>query len=190
MNDVQQGKYYNKIFTIPNVLSMIRLLMIPLIIWLYIAKEEYLLTAGVVLLSGATDVIDGFIARKFNMVSALGKALDPVADKLTQLAMMICLVSRFPLMILPLGLLVVKELFNGITGLMIIRQSGKVYSALWHGKAATVLLYVMLLTHILWASIPQALSEMLILGTIAMMIISFILYGTRNITLLRVPESN
>ena len=190
MNDIQQGKYYNKIITIPNILSFVRLLMIPLIIWLYIAREEYVLTAVVILLSGATDVIDGFIARKFNMVSALGKALDPVADKLTQFAMMICLVSRFPLMILPLGLLVVKELFNGITGLMIIHQSGKVYSALWHGKAATVLLYIMLLTHILWINIPQALSEVLILGTIAMMIVSFILYGARNINLLRVPEHN
>ena len=91
-------------------------------------------------------------------------------------------------MILPLGLLVVKELFNGITGLMIIHQSGKVYSALWHGKAATVLLYIMLLTHILWASIPQAFSEVLILGTIAMMIISFILYATRNVALLKVEQ--
>ncbi len=188
MNDIQQGKYYNKILTVPNILSFIRLAMIPLIIWLYIAKDEYILTAGLILLSGATDVIDGFIARRFNMVSALGKALDPVADKLTQFAMMICLVSRFPLMILPLGLLVVKELFNGITGLMIIRQSGKVYSALWHGKAATVLLYIMLLTHILWASIPQAFSEVLILGTIAMMIVSFILYATRNVALLKVEQ--
>ena len=188
MNDIQQGKYYNKIFTIPNVLSMVRLLMIPVIIWLYIAKGEYILTAALIVLSGATDVIDGFIARRFNMVSALGKALDPVADKLTQLAVMICLVCRFPLMILPLGLLVVKELFAGITGLMIIHQSGKVYSALWHGKAATVMLYVMLLTHVLWIDIPQALSEMLILGTIAMMIVSFILYGARNINLLKVPQ--
>jgi len=188
MQDIQQGKYYNRIITIPNVLSFLRLAMIPLIIWLYIAKEEYVLTAAVILLSGATDVTDGFIARHFNMVSALGKALDPVADKLTQFAVMICLVSRFPLMILPLGLLVVKELFNGITGLMIIHQSGKVYSALWHGKATTVLLYIMLLTHVLWINIPQALSEILILGTIAMMIVSFILYGARNINLLKVPQ--
>jgi cardiolipin synthase len=188
MNDVQQGKYYNKILTVPNVLSFFRLALIPVIIWLYIAKGEYVLTAGLIVLSGATDVIDGFIARRFNMVSALGKALDPVADKLTQCAMLICLVFRFPLMLLPLGLLVVKELFSGITGLVIIKQSGKVYSALWHGKAATVLLYIMLLTHILWASIPQAFSEVLILGTIAMMIISFILYATRNVALLKVEQ--
>ncbi len=189
MNDVQQGKYYNKILTVPNVLSFFRLALIPVIIWLYIAKGEYVLTAGLIVLSGATDVIDGFIARRFNMVSALGKALDPVADKLTQCAMLICLVFRFPLMLLPLGLLVVKELFSGITGLLIIKQSGKVYSALWHGKATTVLLYVLLLTHVLWTNIPQALSEVMILATLSMMIISFILYGTRNLTLIKAAKA-
>ena len=189
MNDVQQGKYYNKILTVPNVLSFFRLALIPVIIWLYIAKGEYVLTAGLIVLSGATDVIDGFIARRFNMVSALGKALDPVADKLTQCAMLICLVFRFPLMLLPLGLLVVKELFSGITGLLIIKQSGKVYSALWHGKATTVLLYVLLLTHVLWTNIPQALSEVMILATLSMMIISFILYGTRNLTLIKAAKT-
>ncbi len=189
MNDVQQGKYYNKILTVPNVLSFFRLALIPVIIWLYIAKGEYVLTAGLIVLSGATDVIDGFIARRFNMVSALGKALDPVADKLTQCVMLICLVFRFPLMLLPLGLLVVKELFSGITGLVIIKQSGKVYSALWHGKATTVLLYVLLLTHVLWTNIPQALSEVMILATLSMMIISFILYGTRNLTLIKAAKT-
>ncbi|MBO4824870.1 MAG: CDP-alcohol phosphatidyltransferase family protein [Lachnospiraceae bacterium] len=189
MNDVQQGKYYNKILTVPNVLSFFRLALIPVIIWLYIAKGEYVLTAGLIVLSGATDVIDGFIARRFNMVSALGKALDPVADKLTQCAMLICLVFRFPLMLLPLGLLVVKELFSGITGLVIIKQSGKVYSALWHGKATTVLLYVLLLTHVLWTTIPQALSEVMILATLSMMIISFILYGTRNLALIKAAKT-
>lgn len=189
MNDVQQGKYYNKILTVPNVLSFFRLALIPVIIWLYIAMGEYVLTAGLIVLSGATDVIDGFIARRFNMVSALGKALDPVADKLTQCAMLICLVFRFPLMLLPLGLLVVKELFSGITGLVIIKQSGKVYSALWHGKATTVLLYVLLLTHVLWTTIPQALSEVMILATLSMMIISFILYGTRNLALIKAAKT-
>lgn len=189
MNDVQQGKYYNKILTVPNVLSFFRLALIPVIIWLYIAKGEYVLTAGLIVLSGATDVIDGFIARRFNMVSALGKALDPVADKLTQCVMLICLVFRFPLMLLPLGLLVVKELFSGITGLVIIKQSGKVYSALWHGKATTVLLYVLLLTHVLWTNIPQALSEVMILATLSMMIISFILYGTRNLALIKAAKT-
>ncbi len=84
-----------QLFTIPNLLSLLRLCMIPLIIWLYCAKKNYALTAAVLVLSGITDTVDGFIARRFNMVTDLGKALDPVADKLTQAAMMFCLLTRF-----------------------------------------------------------------------------------------------
>ena len=73
-----------QLFTIPNLLSLLRLCMIPLIIWLYCTQKNYALTAVVLVLSGLTDMVDGYIARRFNMVTDLGKALDPVADKLTQ----------------------------------------------------------------------------------------------------------
>lgn len=79
-----QRSYQNKILTIPNVLSFFRLCLIPVIIWMYCSKRDYVRTAVILLLSGATDILDGFIARRFNMVSDLGKVLDPVADKLTQ----------------------------------------------------------------------------------------------------------
>ena len=81
-----QRKYLKKenILTIPNLLSLIRILLIPFIIWLYCAQKAYLCTIIVIALSGFTDIIDGKIARKFNMVSDVGKVLDPVADKLTQ----------------------------------------------------------------------------------------------------------
>ena len=72
-----------------------RLCMIPLIIWLYCTQKNYALTAVVLVLSGLTDMVDGYIARRFNMVTDLGKALDPVADKLTQASVMFCLLSRF-----------------------------------------------------------------------------------------------
>lgn len=73
-----------QLLTIPNLLSVVRLLLIPLIVWLYCARQEYELAVLFILLSGATDVVDGFIARRFHMVSDFGKILDPVADKLTQ----------------------------------------------------------------------------------------------------------
>lgn len=73
----------DQILTIPNLLSIVRLCLIPLIIWLYCVKKDYTLAVIVILISGATDIVDGFIARHFNMVSDFGKILDPVADKLT-----------------------------------------------------------------------------------------------------------
>ena len=97
-----KDKYKHKIITIPNVLSFFRLLLIPVIVWLYIVKKDPLWTTGILVLSGVTDVVDGIIARKCNMISDFGKAFDPVADKLTQIAMLFCLVSRFKWMLLPL----------------------------------------------------------------------------------------
>lgn len=112
----------NKIFTIPNLLSLFRLCLIPVIIWLYCEKENFLWTTIVLILSGVTDIVDGYIARHFNMVSDFGKAFDPVADKLTQIAMLFCLLSRFQYMIIPLVLLVVKEISTAVTGLISIKK--------------------------------------------------------------------
>lgn len=173
-----------KILTIPNLLSFFRLCLIPVMIWLYTVKENYALTTLVLILSGITDVLDGIIARKWNMISNFGKAFDPIADKLTQIAMMFCLVTRFPWMILPLVLLVVKELFTGITSLLTIRKTGVVEGAVWHGKVTTVLLYTMMGIHMIWFSIPALLSGFLIGISTGMMLLSAVGYGIRNIRLL------
>ena len=122
-NDTQSAR--NKILTVPNILSFFRLCLIPVIMWLYCVEENYLWAGITLILSGITDTVDGFVARHFHMTSDLGKMLDPVADKLTQAAMLFCLLTRFPLMILPLALMVVKETFMGITGLLVIHKTGK-----------------------------------------------------------------
>lgn len=89
----------DEILTIPNGLSFLRLLLTSLIVWLYCGGgEEYGATTAVIAVFALTDIIDGKIARKFNMVSDVGKVLDPIADKLTQAALVICLLSRYPWM--------------------------------------------------------------------------------------------
>ena len=182
-----ENRCKNKILTIPNVLSFFRLCLIPLIVWQYVGKQNYLVALYLLLLSGLTDIADGIIARKFNMVSDFGKAFDPIADKLTQIAMLFCLVTRFPNMLLPLILLIIKELFAGITGLMMVRK-GIVIGAEWHGKVTTVLLYGMMLLHLAWVNIVPAVSNILIGACIAMIILSGILYGIRNLKFLRLGE--
>ena len=87
----QQEENLNKVFTIPNILSFFRLILIPVLIWSYVVKKNYAATGWILLLSGLTDIADGFIARRFHMISKLGKILDPVADKLTQATMLFCL---------------------------------------------------------------------------------------------------
>lgn len=177
--------YQHKIFTIPNLLSLVRLALIPLFMWAYCVQQDGTLTAILLILSGLTDTADGFIARRFNMISDLGKALDPVADKLTQAAMLLSLISRFPLMLIPFLLLVVKEISVGLTSLWVIKKTGAVHGADWHGKVTTCLLYAMMILHVIWPAMPIPLSDALIAACTAMMALSFLLYILRNIRLVR-----
>ena len=180
-----------RVFTIPNLLSCLRLLMIPLFMWLYLAKQKYAETAAVLLLSGLTDVVDGFIARKFDMVSDLGKALDPVADKLTEFCMLLCLLSRFPVLRTIAALMLVKELACGATSLAAIKKTGKVLSAEWHGKVCTVLLYLTIVLHVLWIAIPGKISASLAGVTLLMLLLSMVLYLRRNILQMLIkPETS
>ena len=174
-----------QVFTIPNLLSLLRIALIPLIIKLYWVDGAYTKALLVLILSGITDVADGIIARKFHMVSDLGKILDPIADKLTQMATLLCLLTRFPYMWMPLALLTVKELFTGILGFFAIRKSGHVVGADWHGKVCTVLLYSVMGVHMLWSAIPVGLSQSLVGLCMGIMILSGVLYGLRNLKQLR-----
>lgn len=182
---MRQSHLKKQILTIPNLLSLIRLALIPVIVWLYCVEKSPAWTAAVIVLSGVTDVVDGWIARHFNMVSDVGKALDPVADKLTQMAVLICLVTRFPWILLPLCLMVVKELSAIVLRGLILKKTGEVQSAVWHGKVNTFLLDAVMLLHILWYRIPATVSYICIGICTGMMILSCILYTLENLRFLR-----
>ena len=186
--------YSKKIITVPNIISMFRLLLIPVFVWTYVKMRDNLLTVILLTVSGISDIADGFIARRFNMVSDLGKALDPVADKLTQLAMLTCLVYRYKYMLIPLLLLAVKEIIAGTTGLAVIKATNRVLGAEWHGTLATVSLYVMMAIHLGWPivappDIPQTVSIITVAVATALVLLSFVLYTVRNIRMIRGAQS-
>ena len=128
-----------QLFTIPNFMSLFRLVLVPFVIWVYV-RGAYDAAAGLVLLSAATDILDGIIARRFNMVSDLGKMLDPVCDKLTHAALLICLLMRYRFIWVVFALLAVKEVTMLILGGIAVKRCGEVHSAKWYGKLCTVLL--------------------------------------------------
>ena len=167
--------------TIPNLLSAFRILLVPVMAALYCGAGNYPLTAGVLLLSGATDVADGYIARRFHMVSDLGKVLDPVADKLTQTAMLACLLTRFEAMWGLLAVLVGKEAVMAAMGLFVIRRTREVYSARWHGKLATCVIYAVIFLHIVWYDIPAGASIALAWCAIGAILLSLALYTAQNV---------
>lgn len=177
--------FKGKILTIPNLLSLIRILLIPLFVWLYLGEENVPATAVVLVLSGLTDALDGFIARHYHMVSNFGKALDPFADKLTQFAMLCCLVVRFPRMLWLIIVLCVKEVLVASSQLLVIRKTELVLGAEWHGKITTILLYAVMILHLLWLDIPATLSWSLVGLCIGMLLLSGVLYGIRNYRAIR-----
>jgi len=164
------------ILTVPNLLSLFRLLLIPVIIWLYCTKGNYYAAFGAVVLSGLTDVLDGKIARHFNAITDLGKILDPVADKLTQAALIICLISRYPLLWALIILFVIKELVSAALGYLSIQASGTVCGAQWYGKVNTVILYAVMILLILLPDIPRAAANGLIILCGLSLMVAFVLY--------------
>lgn len=127
-------------FSIPNIISTVRLLLIPFILYFYIKGNTWL-AVSLVAISGLTDALDGYIARHYNQITPLGKMLDPLADKLTQIALGVCLITQFPAVIPLVIVLVTKELLMLIWGLRLLRAGLAPFSALWWGKVATIAFY-------------------------------------------------
>ena len=167
----------NAILTIPNLISLFRILLIPLIIWLYCGKKQYAATIAVVAVSGVSDIIDGKIARKFNMVSDVGKVLDPIADKLTQVTLVICLTARYPWMWALLALFAVKECLMLLWGYLTLKSTDTINSAKWYGKLSTVVLYAVMMILILFVNIPEAGATALMLLCGGVMLLSLVMYG-------------
>ncbi len=168
----------DRILTLPNILSFIRLAIIPLIIWFFEA-ELYWWAFGMLLFSGVTDVVDGWIARTFHLVSDFGKAIDPVADKLTQIAVLLCLMPMKYWWVV--GVMVFKEVTIGILTLTAIRRTHKVYSAGWYGKLCTVVIYLSMFVLILWREPHPTfvlVDSILIVALICLSFVKYFIYYT------------
>ena len=174
---------FNKkeIFSIPNILCYFRILLIPVFMIAYInAKNswDYYFAAAVVLLSGLTDFADGFIARHFNMVTELGKAIDPVADKLSQAAIVISLMIRIEPMRWLFLLFAVKELFMGITSIVLLtKHNTKMDGAKWFGKVSTFVFYTVMFIIIVFPSLDIGVRDILILVSGIFLLLAFLLYA-------------
>ena len=133
-----------EIFTIPNMLSVFRILLIPVYVWLYLKAErieQYHTAALVLAASCLTDMVDGKIARKFNMISRVGKVLDPLADKLTQLALLLCLTTRYRRLRLLMVIFLIKESWQLFAMIAAMRRGKALDGALMSGKISTTVLF-------------------------------------------------
>ena len=125
---------------IPNILTISRFVFIPFIVMSLLA-ENYILAIILLTISGLTDILDGIIARKYELISNFGKLIDPLADKATQVSLLVTLVFQN---IIPLWILVVifvKEILM-ISGASFLYGKNLVVSSRWYGKLSTVMIYL------------------------------------------------
>lgn len=167
-------------WNIPNILSLVRLALIPVFAVLYLNSngDPTLLywSMVVLLLSGLTDALDGIIARRCNQITEVGKLLDPLADKLTQLAVLICLAIRYrgliPLMVICLA----KEGLQLIGGILLISRWDVIRGSKWFGKVSTFTFYAAMLAIVLWGDMPPTIFWVLVGLVAATMLFSFFSY--------------
>ena len=172
-------KWKKEIFTIPNMLSLFRLGLIPVYIRIYIHATEpshYYLAAAILAVSCLTDMIDGKIARHFNMISTFGKILDPIADKATQFAMIVCLGFRYPVLTYLVILFVVKESFQLIAGGIALKKGLMLDGALFAGKICTTVLFVSLIILVMMPGLSAKTVTIITVIDSIFMLISFTQY--------------
>ena len=127
------------LINIPNVLCYIRILLVPVFIVLFL-KEMYWQSGLIIMIATATDVVDGWIARRFNMITDWGKFIDPLADKLMQFAMLIMAILKNPWVSILVAIFVVKEAVMLAVGLYIYHKGNNLNGSMWCGKLSTVVL--------------------------------------------------
>lgn len=178
------------ILTIPNLLSLIRLLLVPLILWLYCGLKNYTWALVAIAFSGLTDVVDGKIARRFNMISDFGKFLDPLADKVTQAAMIFCVFTKHRLVILLVVIFLIKETMMFIFGYVRLKVTDTVTSANWYGKVNTVAMYIILAVLIIFPNIPKNIANILIFVCACFMVFALVMYTKFYIKILTSDKVN
>ena len=147
-----------EIFTIPNLLSLFRLLLIPVYISIYLNADsysDYFLAATILTVSCLTDLIDGKIARHFNMISSLGKVLDPLADKATQFTLILCLATKYKKLWYLVGLFILKESYQLIAGSLRLRKKKMLKGALLSGKICTTVLFISLILMVIMPNLNE-----------------------------------
>jgi cardiolipin synthase len=177
------------LWNIPNILCYIRFLLIPVFISLYI-KEAYKQAAIVVLISGLTDFLDGFVARTFHMVTEFGKLIDPLADKLTQASLIFVLVVRIKWMFLLLILFVIMQLFMLFAGLIMLKKGKKLNGAKWFGKVSTTVFYAVMLVLVALPNLTTNIQNILMLVCGAFLLLSFLLYINEYFKMYRAFDKN
>ena len=168
-----------QILTIPNLLSLFRFVLIPIYVTIYLNARDvydYYIAAGILAISCLTDLIDGKIARHFDMISTVGKILDPLADKATQLTLIHCLAKKYPILWYLVSLFIIKEGFQLIAGSINLKRGKMLIGALLPGKICTTVLFISLILMVMLPNLPNKIVCVIAIIDTVFMLISFMDY--------------
>ena len=169
-----------EILTIPNLLSLFRLLLIPVYVVIYLKADtatDYYIAGAILAVSCLTDLIDGKIARHFNLITTVGKVLDPIADKATQFTLIVCLAVHYPVLWYVIALFVVKESFQLLAGFWLYRQGKILKGALITGKICTTVLFLSLIAMVVFPDMPERQVEIIAVVDLIFMVMAFTEYA-------------
>lgn len=167
------------IFTIPNILTYVRILLVPVFVIVYMNSHSlkgHIWSVIIVVISAITDVVDGIIARKFNLITDLGKIIDPIADKAMQFAMLFCVVYKYHWVGLLIVIYAVKEIVSFIFSTYLFTKGKHIAGAMWCGKICTVILYGVMIALIAIPKIDPHVVTILIGFSAAFMLLAFVVY--------------
>jgi len=157
------------------MLSSFRILLIPLFVFAAFVGNMFW-AAMVLLLSAITDFADGFLARRFNWITNLGKILDPIADKLTQIVVCVVFFYIFPQFWMFFSFLIFKEGLMLLLGMILVRRQVPVTSARWFGKISTALFFVVMILIAMIPNLQTVVIHTMLLTTCIMALLSGVLY--------------
>jgi cardiolipin synthase len=166
-----------KLFNVPNTLTMIRILMIPLFVYVFFIPVQYnmIYAASIYVLAAITDILDGHIARKYNLITDFGKLFDPLADKLLQLVAVACLVWASVLPVWFFAFYILKELLQVFGGFILLKK-GTVVSSDIFGKLASVLFYISTVVFILFGNMSYILKNTIMITVVAFSLLAAVNY--------------
>ena len=164
---------------VPNILSVFRICLVPVFVIAFIADERDIKYYAILVyaVAGLSDFLDGYIARKFEAQSGLGKFLDPLGDKLMTFTVLVCITTSRHVLIPATAVFFIKEALMGIGGLIIHKKARvEIPSANFIGKASTVVFFLTCIALMFFWNLPNEIAVILTSFAIGLTLIALFIY--------------
>lgn len=179
--------------TLPNLITIVRIIIIPPFLWVYLTAKtqgQFYLSALLLIISGISDFLDGYFARKFKQTSKLGIVLDPIADKLTLAAVIVSLWIKMPMWYPLYIILILKDVFMGIGGVFLMAKKKEISGSKWFGKITTALFYAITIFIIACPNTNPTVITVLLCLLVVWAFFAFIMYVPVFLKIVRGTENN